>query len=534
MDTRFHCVYLLTSLDPQCVGEYYVGYTVNPIRRLRQHNGELVSGAWRTKRRGRPWELVCCVSGFGEDRIALKFEWCWQHPTKSTHLKAQMPQLRGVHRLPYAIGVLHLLLQADLFVRLQLTLHIFEPMRFWQVVAELQRRSPSLPQLAETSLLRIEEIAKERFVTHYLAGAEGGGDVAMDSCIYFITAQLGGNPVSQLDVDSSGRRMRGCGYLSEEEVLRQHVRVKELLEANQCPCSLCSLPLRSPYFVRCARTPFCALRAHLTCLAMWFTHDSLRKRDLVTDVSTRRACNGGNCNTQRDNNGSDDAVDTFLSARPLTSLAVNSADDRSTTSAAPSVDLSYNVSLSRATLCGSSRSLTLLPCQPSPCPLCDEPLQWGALVHDLKRRAVVERRLVERQRREKMDAALAERLRRIESNSLVERQCHPLPTPAAGPRRPRGRCHDDAVAGGGKDAVANQQDRVLEGAPHSNINDSTISFSLPLCGEEESLCGNSRRGVAPVEPAAQAMMGRRYDSLSDLCDSVLQLTEFNVEDWLDA
>lgn len=39
MDTRFHCVYLLVSLDPLFEHKYYIGYTVNPVRRLRQHNG---------------------------------------------------------------------------------------------------------------------------------------------------------------------------------------------------------------------------------------------------------------------------------------------------------------------------------------------------------------------------------------------------------------------------------------------------------------------------------------------------------------
>ncbi|CAC9494366.1 conserved hypothetical protein [Leishmania infantum JPCM5] len=126
MDTRFHCVYLLTSLDPQCEGDFYIGYTVNPLRRLRQHNGELVNGARRTSRRGRPWTIVCCVSGFPDDRAALKFEWCWQHPTASARLRHAIDILTGLRRLPYAVATLHLLVRASLFCRLDLTLHIFE------------------------------------------------------------------------------------------------------------------------------------------------------------------------------------------------------------------------------------------------------------------------------------------------------------------------------------------------------------------------------------------------------------------------
>ena len=50
----------------------YAGCTNNLVRRLRQHNGELVGGAKAT-RTGRPWHLFRVVRGFGTDqRAALR------------------------------------------------------------------------------------------------------------------------------------------------------------------------------------------------------------------------------------------------------------------------------------------------------------------------------------------------------------------------------------------------------------------------------------------------------------------------------
>ncbi|KAK9128154.1 hypothetical protein Syun_016951 [Stephania yunnanensis] len=82
----FFACYLLCSLSPRFKGHTYIGFTVNPRRRIRQHNGEITSGAWRTKRK-RPWEMVLCVYGFPTNVYALQFEWAWQHPKESLCLR---------------------------------------------------------------------------------------------------------------------------------------------------------------------------------------------------------------------------------------------------------------------------------------------------------------------------------------------------------------------------------------------------------------------------------------------------------------
>lgn len=55
----------------------YVGATVDPERRLRQHNRVITGGAKRT--RGRAWAYHVLVYGFRTWRETLQFEWALKH-----------------------------------------------------------------------------------------------------------------------------------------------------------------------------------------------------------------------------------------------------------------------------------------------------------------------------------------------------------------------------------------------------------------------------------------------------------------------
>lgn len=76
---RWYC-YMLISADGGPT-RTYVGATVDPDRRLRQHNGEIRGGARATS--GRAWRRQFLVGTFESERAALRFEWYWKYLTRS-------------------------------------------------------------------------------------------------------------------------------------------------------------------------------------------------------------------------------------------------------------------------------------------------------------------------------------------------------------------------------------------------------------------------------------------------------------------
>lgn len=97
-------VVLEQYLDLKYCSRTYIGSTPSPPRRIRfvirwftlttahasirQHNGEITQGAWKTKH-NRPWVMQMIVYGFPSKLCALQFEWAWQHPHISRHLRGE-------------------------------------------------------------------------------------------------------------------------------------------------------------------------------------------------------------------------------------------------------------------------------------------------------------------------------------------------------------------------------------------------------------------------------------------------------------
>ncbi|KAG6509391.1 hypothetical protein ZIOFF_027378 [Zingiber officinale] len=120
-------------------------FTVNPRRRIRQHNGEIRCGATRTKR-GRPWEMTLCIYGFPSNVSALQvhtprlilnsllltcqtmhlqFEWAWQHPTESLAVRKAASCFKSLSGIANKIKLAYTMLSLPAWENLNATVNFF-------------------------------------------------------------------------------------------------------------------------------------------------------------------------------------------------------------------------------------------------------------------------------------------------------------------------------------------------------------------------------------------------------------------------
>ncbi|XP_064900366.1 structure-specific endonuclease subunit SLX1-like isoform X2 [Columba livia] len=124
---RLRAVYLLGSAHPRSRGRGYVGFTRDPARRLRQHNGGRGRGGARRTHGAGPWHMLLYVYGFPSDVAALRFEWAWQHPSLSRRLEGVAGRGRGEQPIAFALRLLPHLLLARPWNRLPLRLRWLRP-----------------------------------------------------------------------------------------------------------------------------------------------------------------------------------------------------------------------------------------------------------------------------------------------------------------------------------------------------------------------------------------------------------------------
>jgi predicted GIY-YIG superfamily endonuclease len=75
----------------------YIGYTVDPIKRLRQHNSEIKGGARYTSRSDGGWTFACLVTSPHWKTIskAMQIEWESKHPYRRRRPPAGFRNIEG-------------------------------------------------------------------------------------------------------------------------------------------------------------------------------------------------------------------------------------------------------------------------------------------------------------------------------------------------------------------------------------------------------------------------------------------------------
>uniref|UniRef100_A0A1J3ENP1 Structure-specific endonuclease subunit SLX1 homolog n=2 Tax=Noccaea caerulescens TaxID=107243 RepID=A0A1J3ENP1_NOCCA len=148
----FFACYILTSLSPRHKSHTYIGFTVNPRRRIRQHNGEIASGAYRTKKK-RPWEMVLCIYGFPTNVSALQFEWAWQHPRESLAVREAAAAFKSFTGLASKIKLAYTMLNLPAWNSLNLTVNYFSTK-----YAHYGGLSPSLPLQMKVQVCAMDDL----------------------------------------------------------------------------------------------------------------------------------------------------------------------------------------------------------------------------------------------------------------------------------------------------------------------------------------------------------------------------------------
>ena len=238
----FHACYLVISLDPRKRGKSYIGYTINPPRRLAQHNGALSHGARYTASL-RPCDMVLVVSGFESEVMGMRFEWAWQRPASSRSTRAAAARI-GVSDRTCApkkkAEMLCVMLGEAPWRNMPLTLH-----RMSAAGRELvEKHLGTIPEHVTVRDTSAEEM--EAIVAASGRGAEEENFARMSERDLNVDAS--GAPVGTPSVSASERR-------------------------GDAPCGLddaCGRENRAVSLDRSVACEFCRAVFHPTCLAKYF------------------------------------------------------------------------------------------------------------------------------------------------------------------------------------------------------------------------------------------------------------------------
>jgi structure-specific endonuclease subunit SLX1 len=108
-EEKYWC-YIIQNTDEKYKNHTYVGYTVDPAHRLRQHNREIKGGAKATNKG--LWKFMALITGFKTSQNALSCEWKLKHPdgkrrkaTKYNGIDGRILSLKEVFVIPKNIKI---------------------------------------------------------------------------------------------------------------------------------------------------------------------------------------------------------------------------------------------------------------------------------------------------------------------------------------------------------------------------------------------------------------------------------------------
>ncbi|EJD51950.1 hypothetical protein AURDEDRAFT_181521 [Auricularia subglabra TFB-10046 SS5] len=254
----FYACYLLKSRKTTSSTATYIGSTPHPPRRIRQHNGEIQGGAWKT-RKSRPWEMNMLIYGFPSKLAALQAEWAWQNPSRTRHFKTLRDQ--GIFSssgksLKKSILVARLMLSSHPYNLCPLHVKIFtaEAMRHW---GDAARSTPPLP---DGLTVQVE-----------LEGVDGKS----------------GKP---------GTGRTGPIDVMDDAFTKAHLAKHKAMQSSSHACAVCNehLDLRTTDSLTLALCPgkSCTSISHLSCLANEFMSAELSRAPESTRSILPR---GGDC-----------------------------------------------------------------------------------------------------------------------------------------------------------------------------------------------------------------------------------------------
>ncbi|KAG8825476.1 Slx4p interacting protein [Serendipita sp. 401] len=236
----FYACYLLKSLQPaRITTRTYIGSTPAPVRRLRQHNGELQAGAQKT-REGRPWEMVMLVHGFPSRLSALQFEWAWQHPNKTRHLKGDdgRAMVSTAYTLRGRVHIVRVMLASHPYSNWPLGVKFFslEAFKAWD---DAGKRSAPLPEGFYTSV-ELEGVDGTKEVTGSRSSRNG--------------------PIDINDSHFTARQLSMADALRRSSATHNCAICKDVIHTTR----------DDPMTIAICSAPTCQSVSHITCLATQF------------------------------------------------------------------------------------------------------------------------------------------------------------------------------------------------------------------------------------------------------------------------